>query len=206
MPHLVPVFLEVALGVGSAPESAPQLVEPSIAGVGHLAIGARPHRNLAAGLSFAALRATYANTIEPPVDVVANSRIPLTRLGVGVAIDGMLPLGPVEVWVGGAAHIYHTTVTADGRIDGSGLPIEYASFDDTSIGYELDAGISAAPYRCSRLGLRGFASFHQATLDGEPADLDALGVELFFQVDLAGSPASTSGAATGCGVSSRRGP
>jgi hypothetical protein len=206
MPQLIPVFLEVALGLGAAPESGPQLVEPSVAGVGHLAIGARPHPNLAAGLSIAALRATYANSVEPPVDVNANSRMPLTRLGIGAAVDGMLPVGPIELWVGGAAHIYHTTVTADGRIMGSGLPIEYASFDDTSIGYEVEVGISGSPYRCSRLGVRGFVSLHQATLDGEEVDLDALGVELFFQADLAGSPASTSGARTGCGVSSGRGP
>jgi hypothetical protein len=204
MPTLVPIFVEAALGLGAAPEAAPELVEPSVAGVGHLAVGARPLRHLAVAVSTSFLRATYDNTAAPPADVAPDGRMTLTRFGGGVALDAIAPVGPVELSVGAAAHLYHTTESADGRL-ASGLPIEYAFHADTSLGFELEAGVSASPWPCTRGGARVFVSSHRAELAGDEVGLRVIGVELFVQADLAGSPVAAGGTATGCGVSSRRG-
>ena len=164
-----PVVAMIAgLGAADGSDQPPGLVDASLQFAGHVEafIAADRDAPLAAGLSVMFAMGSYDNT-QPPPDFVSNAddRISFRRGGLGLVIEGRLPLGPVQLVAGAGPYIVLTEAKAGGLVEPVLIPADYYSASDTSIGAEARAGVDVRVDPRAVVGLRGGWSWYRADLD-----------------------------------------
>jgi hypothetical protein len=187
VPDPLTVFLATAVGIGASGESAPGLVSPSPALVGHLEVGVEWHGALSIALATALGRSWYDNTVPPPDGVSPGDSLVLTRAGLGVVGEGRLALGRA-VSVTGGAGAYLDRVS--GKAKGSVLGVGGNYYEESDVGAAIEARVGA-DLRLARpvlLGLRGGwmwygADLPDVTTDGA-ASLGGPFVELRLTLDV----------------------
>jgi len=162
------VSFVIGLGAAGGHDQPPGLVDasPQIAGHVEGSIAVDRGAPIVASLSLTMAKGTYDNTQPPPMLVSDPSdRIDFHRIGVGLVVEGRLPLGSsVELALGGGPYVVHSKATASGLL--SPFPIEgdYYSAEDNSIGGELRGGIDMRVDPRAVVGLRGGWLWYHADL------------------------------------------
>lgn len=153
MPDPLTVFLATAVGIGASGESAPGLVSPSPALIGHLEVGVEWRDALSIALATALGRSWYDNTVPPPEGVSPGDSLVVTRAGLGLVGEGRLALGgALSLTAGAGAYLDRVSGKAKGNVLGVGG--DYYEESDVGAAVEARAGADLRLGRPVLLGLR----------------------------------------------------
>lgn len=186
MPDPLTVFLATAIGVGASGQAEPGLVDPSPALAGHLEVGVEWSESVSIALATALARSWYDNTVPPPEGVSPGDSLVLSRAGLGLVVEGRVPLtAAFSLAGGGAAYLNRVSARARGSVLGVGG--DYYEDSDVGPAVEARAGADLRLGGAVQLGLRGGWMWYGADLPDVTDGSVALGgpsVELRLAIDI----------------------
>jgi hypothetical protein len=185
------VAVLATLGIAAGRDEPPGLVDASVQLAGHAELQVAEDRDapLAAVLALSGATGSYANTIPPPPEYLADSisdRIDVTRVGIGVLLEARTRIGGlVQLVAGGGPYLAHVKAAAHGELAVLPIPGDYFVAEDTSLGAELRGGVNVRVAPRALLGLRGGWTWYHANLgQAGRADLGGPWIEAGVTVEL----------------------
>ncbi|HEY5926047.1 MAG TPA: hypothetical protein VIV11_30385 [Kofleriaceae bacterium] len=155
------------LGIAGGSDQPPGLVDASLQFSSHVegVVAADRDAPIAAGLSVMFATGSYDNT-QPPPSFTSNpdERISFRRGGIGLVIEGRLPLGPVHLVAGAAPYLVLTEAKASAIVQPVLIPADYFSESDVSVGAEVRAGVDVRVDARALVGVRGGWTWYSAHL------------------------------------------